>query len=161
MDLTAIPEFIAVPVSVISFFFFGSALIRGTYRHLADMFGFHGKVRNYLVQGKPLNKNENALTVLIANMSVEPENWNFFTPEGSSRYSQLSITNGKVIVYNCMAKEYGYEEFWGYYGPTLEIEGVGKYKLSDVRPCLIAEFARTVENLRSNRASNALISQLT
>jgi hypothetical protein len=148
-----------VPTAIVFFAlfaFFAMALVRGTYNNLRDLFGFHGAVTNFFAERKPYNKNENALSVIIADLSAEPDKWHFAKVE-ASRGKSLTVSNGPITILDCTRTRYGHDEFWGYYGPILQVEGAGDYRLSDVRPRLIAEFARAVENLRSDRATNALM----
>jgi hypothetical protein len=149
--------FLTIIASVVLSLFCAVAFARGTYSNLHDIFGFHGVVTNFFAERKPYNKNENALSVIIADLSTEPDKWQFTYEKNERSGKSLAVSNGPITVLDCTRSRYGNDDFWGYYGPTLRVKGVGEYRLSDVRPRLIAEFARAVENLRSDRATNALM----
>lgn len=130
--------------------FFGSALVRGVYRHLTDLFGFHGFFRYWLKRNAPYNKTENVVSAIITSLKVEPETWT--VSDGTSK-----ISNGKVIVNKPFEDNWVYDDWYGYIGPSVEIKGDSKYHLKDVRPALLRELATTVHNLHTDRIANMVL----
>ena len=151
--------------SIMATLFFGTALLRGTWRHLSDLFGLAFKVAEYKRRNKPFSAAEQAVHAVTAMILSDPEQWQLVEAKDRDSYYEdkimLERSDGKIRVYNpCMSKVI-YHEFYGFTGPRVWVDGIGDYTLEDVRPELTRDLAKAFTDLRYFRACNILVSQPT
>lgn len=151
MDMTTPP---ATPVEALTVIgqaflaiFFGSALLRGTWRHFADLTSAYRYVGVWRRRNKPLNKVEQTVTAIIADIVTDPENWNVIKDK-----SGYHLQKGSVRVRKCDHPRWEWCEYAGYVGPRIQIGETADYLMNAVRPELTLELYKTIDNLRAQRA---------
>lgn len=135
--------------------FFGSALVRGLYRHFVDLFGLHGVVQRWWYKGRPYNKAEQVITTIIADILADPDGWEVIK---KSEYDEsLSLKKGNIIIRQCNMPKWSVDDFYGYSGPRIRIGKVEDYTMKNVRGDLLKELYLTIDNLRSDRVCHMLL----
>lgn len=153
-DPTAIGAVAAIMTAMGGLFLLVS-LLRGIYRNCVDLFGLHSPLQAMLHKNRPYSRDEHTLSLIIADMVTNPDGW-AIVKSGEWRGTYDAV-KGVVKIEHCDCFNWDVDAWYGYTGPKIIIAGLHSYTMQKVRPQLIRELWETVNNLRGERARNALL----